>query len=357
MPVEYEAKDNDQRIIVLQSDLKSDPEVSIAALIHGVVKDLLHQHQYAYAHFDEFVDLAVVATGLGAIRSNLDLVASSPSFWDSTQWRFIPRPFLDSQGVAYTNAVAAWVRGDSNPEWADDLESELKRATQKSLKFLTKTNDSFLEGKFGEAKRLNQPQREWLKEAQSKSVSQQIVAVRHLEKDESVLPELQSTITEKLRSTHDAVMLNAISATEQIVDIGDTAIEELRFLTQHRDHIVRAKAMCALSRLEQLEESTIQKAGEMLGSKKKHEIFAGLMALSSLGSVSDHLIPPINRAFIRSLQVCDYEFLNLFAAAFTKWLKDPKGHVEQLLRDDSPEYMELAMEALDNVNEQFVGLG
>ena len=357
MPVDYEAKENDQRVIVLKSDLKFEPELSVAALIHGVVADLLHQHQYPYAHFTEFVDLAVVATGLGALRSNLDLVASSPSFWDSTQWRFIPRPFLDSQGVGYANALSAWIRSEANPEWCDDLEPELKRSMLKSLKFLTKTDDSFVQGKSAQANKLNQSQREWLKEAQSKSISQQIVAVRHLQKDDSVLPELQATISEKLRSTNDAVLLNAISATEQIVDIGDTAIEELRFLTQHRDHVVRAKAMCALTRLEQLDDANIQKAGEMLGSKKKHEIFAGLMALSSLGSVSDHLIPPINRAFIRSLQVCDYEFINLFAAAFTKWLEDPKSHVEALLRDDSPEYMELAMEALDSVDEQLVGLG
>jgi hypothetical protein len=151
-------------------------------------------------------------------------------------------------------------------------------------------------------------------------------------------------------------MLNAISASEQVGDIGDNAIEELKFLTQHRDHVVRAKSMVALTRLGQLDETTIQKAGDMLGSKKKHEIFAGLSALSSLGSVSDQLIPPINRAFIRSLQVCDYEFVNLFSAAFTKWLDDPKTHVEELLREDSPEYMEIAMEALDNVGEQLVGL-
>ena len=115
--------------------------------------------------------------------------------------------------------------------------------------------------------------------------------------------------------------------------------------------------MCALTYLKQLDEPTLKTAGEMLGSKMKHVIYAGLTALSSLGSVSDHLIPAINRSFIRSLQVCDYEFVNLFAAAFTKWLDNPKEHVENLLAEDSPEYMEIAMEAIDNVGEQLVGLG
>lgn len=301
--------------------------------------------------------MTVVATGLGTMLSNLDFVSQSGSFWDTTQWRMIPRPFLDTQGVAYVNAITAWIRNEKDPDWSADIEPELKRSMYKSLKFLNKTDDSFFRGKTDAKKMLNQSQKEWIEMAAAKSTSQQIIAVRHLQKDETVLPELQSTLAEKLRSADDAVLLNAISASEQVVDVGGTVIEELRFLTRHRDNVVRAKAMCALTRLGELDETTIQTAGEMLGSKMKHVIYAGLSALSSLGSVSDHLIPAINRSFVRSLQVCDYEFVNLFAAAFTKWLDDPKSHVENLLRDDSPEYMEIAMEALDNVGEQLVGLG
>ena len=336
--------------------MQQEPELALATLVHGVVSDLLHQHKYAYAHFPEFVDLTVIATGLGTLLSNLDFVSQSPTFWDSTQWRLIPRPFLDSQGVAYANAIAAWTRGERDPEWATDLEAELQRSMTKSLKFLNKTDDCFFQPKTANEKLLQQPQQKWLAMAQSKSESQQIIAVRHLRKDETVSPETQSVLANKLRSTNDSVMLNAISASEQVVDVGEAAVEELQFLTQHRNDTVRAKAMCALTRLGQLKESTLQTAGEMLGSKKKHVIFAGLMALSSLGSVSDHLIPAINRSFIRSLQVCDYEFVGLFAAAFTKWLDDPKSHVENLLREDSTEYIDIAMEALDNVGDQLVGL-
>lgn len=356
MPIKYQAKDNDQRILTLASNLKTEPELSIAALTHGVVKDMLHQSQYSYAHFDEFVDLAVIVSGLGVLQSNIDFVTKQGTFWDPTQWRLIPRPFLDTQGVAWANALAAWLRQENDPQWGEDLEAEIRRPMTKSLKYLFKTDDSFLSAKQGQ-NLIGQSQSQWLKMAASKSVSTQIVAVRHLQKDDdAVSSELQKTLVEKLRSTHHGVMINAVSASEQIVDVGDTAIEELQFLTKHREHVVRAKAMCALTRLEQLDEATIETAGDMLGSKMKHEIFAGLMALSSLGSVSDHLVPAINRAFIRSLQVCDYEFVGLFAAAFTRWLDDPREHVEQLLATDSPEYMEIAIEALENVGDQLAGL-
>ncbi len=355
MPIEYELKEDGQRVLTLKSDLRTEPELSVASLVHGVVKDLLHASGYAHAHFDEFVDMAVIATGLGTVLSNIDFVSKQGTFWDTTQWRLIPRPFLDSQGVAYVNAMAAWARNEKNPEWAEDLGQDLRRSMLKSLKFLNKTDDTFLRSKNGGKKILGQSQKQWLEMAVGKSVSSQIIAIRHLNKDEPVLPEQQRTITEKLRSTDDSVLVNAISASEQIVDVGENAIEELQFLTRHRDHVVRAKAMCALTRLGKLDETSIQRAGEMLGSKQQHEIYSGLMALSSLGSISDNLIPPINKAFIRSLQVCNYEFVGLFASAFTKWLNDPKAHVEDLMQD-SPEYLEIAMEALENANDQLVGL-
>ncbi len=318
---------------------------------------MLHQHGYAYSHFPEFVDMATIATGLGQLQSNIDFVKSTGTFWDSSQWRMIPRPFLDSQSVAYVNALAAWSRGQKAPEWFEELNPETRKPAAKSLKFLHQSNDSFFQPSVANESLLQQPQSKWIELAASKSVSSQINAVRHLEMDASVLKGQQAVLSGKLRSTNNAILVNAISACEQVKDIGETAIEELCFLTQHRDNEIKAKAMCALARLGHLNETTIATAGEMLSSKTKYVVYAGLTALSSLDSVSEQLVPPINRSFIRSLQVCDYEFVGLFAAAFTRWLDDPKEHVERLLRDDSPEYMEIAMEALDNVGEQLVGLG
>ena len=356
MPIEYETISEDRRTLLLKSDIKFEPELAIAALIHGVVKDLLHSRKYAYAHFDEHVDLATIACGIGALRSSVDLVTKQGRFWDTTQWQAIPRPFLDAQGVAYANSLAAWIRGEKNPAWADDLETDIRRPMAKTLKYLVKTGDSFLQANLDGKQLLNQDQRQWLAMSAQDSVSTQIIALRHLQQDDTLIAQQQQTLSEKLPSSREGVVLSAIVAAEQVVDVGQSATDELQFLTRHRQHVVRARAMCALTRLGRLEEETIQTAGDMLGSKMKHEIFAGLSALSSLGSVDDQLIPPINRAFIRSLQVCDYEFVNLFAAAFTKWLDDPKAHVENLLQEDSPEYLEIAIEAIEGVNDQLVGL-
>ena len=71
-------------------------------MINGVVSDLLYQSGFQYPDYPELVDLTVIATGLGALRSNLSFVKKGGSFWDSTQWMMFPRPFLDVHSVAYS---------------------------------------------------------------------------------------------------------------------------------------------------------------------------------------------------------------------------------------------------------------
>ena len=60
-------------------------------------------------------------------------MSETGSFWDSTKWEVIPRPFLDPNSLAYATAVAAWARGNANPEWASDLPSIVGRPMKKSL--------------------------------------------------------------------------------------------------------------------------------------------------------------------------------------------------------------------------------
>ncbi|MGB7344790.1 MAG: hypothetical protein WBD20_11275, partial [Pirellulaceae bacterium] len=123
--------------------MDSDPPLVAAALINGVVNDLLYQSEFQLPHFPEWVDLAVVASGLGVLRSGIGFVKKTGLLWDSTQWSAAPRPFLNIPSLAYANAMTAWVRGDTSPAWANDLNGEIKRPMRASLKYLHKTNDSF----------------------------------------------------------------------------------------------------------------------------------------------------------------------------------------------------------------------
>ncbi len=328
------------------------PKLTAATVIHHVVCDMLYQHEFDIVDFPEIVDLAVINTGLGILRSNFDFVKKTGSFWDSTHWTAVPRPFLDAQTLAYANAVAAWVRSDKNPAWASELPSELIRPMRKSLKYLFSTNDSFFDPATAGQSSLTQSQGEWLELAGQKSTSKQLVAIRHLQADEQLEDKQEILLLDKLRSPARTIVLHSISAVESLKLASKSIAEELRFLAEHRDDEIRAKAMITLTKLGQIDETTIGSAAKMIDGNARHVVFAGVFALSSLDSVPEDVLRVMERGFVRALQTCDYEFVGLFAAAFDKCLDNPDSRIKQLLQDEQPEYLQIAMEALQNVHEQ-----
>lgn len=332
--------------------MEREPKLTAASLIHHLVNDLLHQSGLDTLESPEMVDLAVVGTGLGALQNEFRFVQQGNSYWDSTVWDQFPRPFLDSNGLAYANAMAAWIRDDHKPDWVSDLPGDIKKPTQKSIKFLFKTNDCFFQRSTDAPGLLNQSQADWLQMASETSISRQVIAIRHLKKDQQLRDRQESLLMIKLRSPDRPVVLHSISAVESLHLNTAGIAEELRRLLDHRDDEIRAKAIIALARLGQLDESSVVCATQMIDSPVKFVVFAGVLALSTLQEVSEPVLQVANRGLVHSLQSCDYEFVNLFIAALSRWLKDPKSHLEELLQDDQPGYLEIALEGLETIAEQ-----
>ena len=337
--------------------MESEPELTAGTVIHHCMSDLLFREKFPYAHFPEVVDLAVIATGLGALQNGFSFVKQSSSFWDSTYWDAFPRPFLDTNALAYANAVAAWVRDDKDPAWADGLLSEAKRPMKKSLKYLFKTDDCFFDPSTAAQGTLKQSQDKWIELAKQPSVSKQVVAIRSLAEDEQFSLQQENLLIEKLRSSERVVILHSISAVESLKLNGQAIVDELKLLVETRDDEVRAKAMIALTKLDQLDEVTIGLAAKMVNDHVKYVSYAGVFALSSLESVGEPGLRAAEGGLLRALQSCNYEFIGLYAIALTRWLDDPRSHVEQLLQGDEPEYLRIVLDALDSVEEKAASLG
>jgi len=326
-------------------------------LIQGVVNDLLCQDGFGYAHFPELVDLAVIGTGLGLPRSSMEFVKNVPAFWDSTNWEVAPRPFLDSQSLAYANALAAWIRGDRDPSWARELPGTVKSPMKRSLKYLFQTGDSFIQASPSALQSsLELSQAEWTGLVESKLASTQIVALRHLKFDESRPGQHDSFLVERLRSGNREIVLHSIDATQRMKSVSEPVAAGLGLLLEHRDDEIRAKALHSLTRSGRLDEQAISAAAKMLESRTRHEVFAGAVALASLDSVPGHVLASADRGIFRALQKCDFEFVGLYASAFNRWLDDPREHFRKLLAADSPEYLGIALDALRNVRGQLVPL-
>ena len=336
--------------------MRHEPGVAAATLVHFVVADMLHQNEFNYAHFPELVDLAVIGTGLGMLRANVPLVNNKGSYWDTTQWLAVPKPFLDAQAFAYAEAIAAWSRNEKDPVWSNDLPAEIKGPMKKSLKYLSKTNDGFFQPKQAATEVLNQPQDDWWTLVEGKSMSTKVVAMNRLQMEGSLTQQQENLLLDLLRSNNRALLLQTIGATERMTGVTEAIVDELRLLVEHQDNEVRAKAMFALTKLAKLDEGTMRLAAKMLDSKVRFVTFAGIVALASKESIPATIMPAIDRGFVQSLQNCDYEFMGLYAAAYQNWVDDPQAHFKALLEQDSPEFLEMAQEALQNAQEQLIAL-
>ena len=339
----------------MEAEIDEDPKLAAATVINAVVADLLYLSNFQYPDYPELVDLAVVATGLGVLRSRFGFVNKSGAFWDSTQWMAFPRPFLDAHGMAYTNAVAAWARDESAPEWAADL-TEVKRPMRSSLKFLHKTGCSFFQP--SQAKSLlGRPQSEWWQVAASGTPCQQVVALRHLASDDSLSGDQEQLLSQKLQSNNRAIALHAVDAAARLNASSDDVVRGLRELVSDNDEELRSKSMCVVTQLGLLDQASIDTAADMLDSSTRHNVFAGLYALASQDSVPDYILPPVDRAFKRALKACDYEFVGLFIEAYKRWNPDPQAYLQELLQDDSPEYLQIATDALEGTPQEVVSIG
>lgn len=321
---------------------------------------MLYQSTFSQPHFPELVELAVIGTGLGVLRSNLMFVKKVATFWDSTHWQIAPPPFLNIQSLAYANALAAWSRDETAPDWLDDMYSEVKRPMKRSLKYLFKTGDSFFNPRESQH-RLNLSAEQWWELAEHPSASTQVIAIRHLNTDQSLTQKQESSLLEKLQSTERATTLNAITTTERLssgqkTGISDSLAGQIRTLVDHRDDEIRAKAMCALTTVNRIDSSAIDAAANMIEDDIRHVVFAGVHALTTVDQVPDYVSPSFDRSFIKALKSCDYEFVGLFAQGYNRWHDDPKQHLELLL-SDSPEFLPIAMEALDQIPQQVVNIG
>ena len=321
-------------------------------MVHYAMNDLLVQRKFVCAHLPEVVELAVIATGLGVPRNRVEFVKQVPSFWDSTAWTIIPRPFLDIRMQAYANALAAWVRGEKAPKWADQLEAGVKGHFKKSLNYLFKTGDSFFQNPSSFQNVLDQPQADWLAVASGDSNSKQIIALRHFERDETLVEDQERVVVDRLRSQSRDVVLNAIVAAEQLASANESLIAELQSHIDSRDEEIQSKSMTALARMSALDDWGIEQATKMLNSSIRHVIFAGMVGLSTRDEIGESAMRVVDRAYVKALQTCDYEFAGLFSAAYSRWLDEPMEHVERLLTGDDPEYLEIARESFGQIQNQ-----
>ena len=341
MPSDY---NSEKRQISVETEFSCDPRLATAALLQSFVHDLLFQNGLVDKVPGEFLDAAVVLCGLGGPRAQTELISDKGSYWDATCWDVSPGDFLDHESLTYAHALATWSRSGN----ADSLPVELGSA-KASLKYLNKTSDSFFQQSLVENDNLEIDT--LIDLAANGKESTRIVAMQFFHPEHPHTEQQDAAILQNLRHRSDHVMAHAISAAQISQSSDPQVIEELRLLSDNHDQWLRSKAVQAVTFMGQLDDYVADNAAKMLSSSTNYVTYSGLLALSRLDNVSEDVLKLADRGFERALHTCNYQFIEMFAATYKKWLGDPTDHVNKLWDQSSPEYLQMATEAITAVTE------
>ena len=336
LPGDY---NSEKRQISIETEFTDNPPLATAALMQNMVHDLLVSNGMTKPVPGEFLDAAVVLCGLGGPRAEVELISDAGSYWDKTRWDASPADFLDHESLAYAHSLAIWCRGGN----ADMLPASMRTA-KGSLKYLSKTNDSFF-------------QQDLITDAQiaietfvdlatKGKESTRICAMQFFHPDEASEEQQAAAVLENLRHRSDHVVAHAVSAAQMTQTTSPSVVEELKLLTDNHDDRLRSKAVQAVTLTGQLDDYVADNAAKMLSSSTNYVTYSGLLALSKLDRVSDDVLKLADRGFERALHSCNYQFIELFAGAYKRWLDDPAAHLNKLWGERSPEYYQMATEAL-----------
>ena len=342
MPSDY---DSEKRQISIETEFSDNPPLATAALVQSLVHDLLVTNGIADSVPGEFLDAAVALCGVGGARAEVELISEGGSYWDSTRWDANPADFLDHESLAYAHSLAIWCRGGN----ADMLPMSMRTA-KGSLKYLNKTNDSFFQKELVSNDQLKIETFADL--ATEGNESTRICAMKFFQSDEALHEKQDAAILENLRHRSDHVLAHAVSAAQATQTTSEAVVEELKFLTDNRDERLRSKAVQAVTLLGQLDDHVADNAAKMLGSSTNYVTYSGLLALAKLDRVSEDVLKLADRGFERALHTCNYQFIELFAGAYNRWLDDPAAHLNKLWGERSPEYYQMAVEALTALTDQ-----
>jgi hypothetical protein len=128
--------------------ISTEEMLNLGGLVGTMAHELAHlrllgEGRLTGGEFDNelLTDLTVVFHGLGLFLGN------SPRNWDGqySTWpnSVLKRPeYMTPPMYGYALAHAAWLRGDTKPEWARFMSLELRSIFKQSLLYLSKTGDS-----------------------------------------------------------------------------------------------------------------------------------------------------------------------------------------------------------------------
>ncbi len=193
-----------------------DQYALVGEITGQLARAMLVDARYSASEVDAFAELLPVFLGLGVFSANTRVrEGHSGSTFPTLSPVDAPGP-MSSRGFGYANALFAWLRGESQPDWIEFLGLDARAATLAGLKYLRKTEDC-----------LFTPQRP---------------------KPPALLYNADDA-TDKLRSRYDGERLGVLWGLQSQTAIAEAVLDEIVFCLGDHNEFVRAGATMTVARI------------------------------------------------------------------------------------------------------------
>jgi hypothetical protein len=312
----------------------ADRERLLATLAHELAHELLLGRGLLTGEESDHewvTDLLPVFLGVGLFAANATLRESHERTAQWYSWQVSRQGYLPSHVIGYAMAVFAFLRGESDPEWARHLRADAAEPLRNGLRYLRKTNDSLIRPDMVGGKRPALTPEEAVQWLRRGTASVRLATLWDLRERPLSEPEVVTAVAERLRDGDAAIPRQAALTLAAFGDAADSAVPALVDVLVIADEPTRAGVAEAFGRLRLRAEVAVPELCSLLSDSHPGVLEAAAGALIQFGVRAEQAAPRLLPRLLVAVRDGDEDLARLLAEALIVTAADPLGQARREL--------------------------
>lgn len=336
----------DKPVVKLDANDVGDQETLIATLARAVAQDELLREPSLNVNegdFDSLTDLLPVFLGMGIFQAN---TAVKSNAYHTGGWEYFSirgAGFLQARVPGYAMALMAWIRGETNPAWANMLGTDANSAFRKGLKFVSKTSDSVFRPDNAGQPVETRSNTTIADDLRNGTRTRKVSALWDLMANPSAVSGAMEGVTACIRDSNPGV---AAEAARTVATLGPDAAAALPAIVEKLStHDATMRTYCAMAigaikpDLEARSDGLCVR-GELLpllSDRSPHVVDAAMHAFARYGKEAESALCSVIPRIVLYARDCEFGLLNRAVSQLASVVEDPEQFFNDQLEETDTE--------------------
>ncbi len=358
--IESEAKP----VVQLGAEDVADQETLIATLARAVARDELLREPSLDPNegdFDSLTDLLPVFLGMGIFHANTAVKSKNERHGGWEYFSIRGAGFLQARVPGYAMALMSWIRGETNPAWANMLGTDAGSAFRKGLKFVSKTNDSVFRPENAGQPAETRSTATIADDLRNGTETQRVSALWDLMENPSAAAGAIEGVARCLRDSNPGV---AAEAARTVAALGPDAASALPAVVEKlSSHDVAMRTYCAMAVGAIKPDLDSQSGGlsvreellPLLTDRNSHVVDAAMHAFAEYGKDAEPALCSVVPRIVLYARDCEFGLLGSAISQLASVVEDPQRFFTEQLAETDPELRTRILDELTLITEEATG--